>query len=61
MYTVLPSPLDLTHHIWCLGIITDPVPEVEAFLEAPVTEEYRWGLVDPEVAPEDGEPVMEIE
>ena len=58
---MLLGPLDLTHHIWCLSIITDPIPEGEALLKVPIVNEYGWGPVDPEVALEDGEPSVGFE
>ena len=56
----LLDPLDLTHYIWCLGIDTDPIPEGDVLLEAPIAEEYGWGPIDPKIAPEDGEPVLGV-
>ena len=58
MYCRLPDSLDMTHHIWCLGIIIDLVPEGEAFPEALLANEYWWGRVYLEVALEDGEPAL---
>ena len=45
-YTMLPDPLGSDPLFWCLDIITDPIaPEGEAFNEAPVAEDFRWGPV----------------
>lgn len=38
------------------GIITNPIPEGEAFLEALLDNDYGWGPVDPNAVLEDGEP-----
>ena len=61
LYTVLPDPLDLTQHIWCLGIISGPIPEDDAHLEAPIVEAYEWGPVDPYTVSGDGEPTQGYE
>ena len=45
---------DLTHHIWCLGIDTNPVLEGDEHLEVPLVDEYNWGPPDPKEEPEDG-------
>lgn len=49
MYTCIwgmLDPLDLTNHIWCLDIDIDHVPEGNAFLEAPIANKCKWGLVN---------------
>lgn len=55
------GPSDLTHHIWCLGIITNPILDGESLLEVPVADEDGWGPIDPEVAPEDGERTIRLD
>ena len=60
LYTVLLGPLDLTYHIWCLSVITNPISEGGVLLEAPAVDEYVWGLVHPKEVPEDGKPTHGI-
>lgn len=53
---MLLGPLDLTHHVWCLGIDADPIAlEGETFLNAPLADECGWGLGDLVAMPDDGE------
>ena len=55
MHIVLSGHLDVTDHTWCLGIITEPIPEGEMPLQAPLVDECGWGPVGPKEAPDDGE------
>ena len=55
----LPNLLDLTHHIWCLGFDTDPVPEGNTLLEASLADEYRWGPANLE-EPDNGVAVLGV-
>ena len=56
MYTVLSGPLDLTHHVWCLGNDANPIAlKGEAFLNPPLAGECRWGLGNFVAVSDDGE------